>query len=151
MDDIASQYQSTRTWFEYANGQAYNSNGWAIAAAFAIFIYVMKDAKDRLMVGFGTVAAVFLVLFSGLTAAGWAKERDAAYSNLVQLEAGHRLIVSQDPTTAPQGRQRTGTFGSFPLDCTIYTITFLVAAGLACGGLFRCRSVGKREIAGEQG
>ncbi len=49
MDDLfTQQYNSTRSWFEYANGQTYNANGWAIAAAFAIFVYVMKDAKDPL-------------------------------------------------------------------------------------------------------
>jgi len=59
------QYEWTRDWFEYTNGKTYNSNGWAIAAAFAIFIFVMKDAKDKLLVRFGVGASVLLVVFRG--------------------------------------------------------------------------------------
>jgi hypothetical protein len=146
---FAKQYEWTRSWFEFTNAQTYNSNGWAIAAAFAIFIYVMKDAKDRLMVSFGTLSAAFLVMFAGATAAGWAEERDAAYKNLLQLEdTGHRLIVSQDPQNAPQGPQRTGDFGSRPLDVTIHWLMYGVAASFVVGGAIRWDSLSKRPSKG---
>jgi hypothetical protein len=44
VDDPVQYYDSTRSWFEYTNGQAYGGSAWAVGAAFAIFIYVMKDA-----------------------------------------------------------------------------------------------------------
>jgi hypothetical protein len=141
-----NEYELTRSWFEYTNGQTYNANGWAIAAAFAIFVYVMKDAKDRLLIVFGVAASVLLVVFAGLTAAGWANERDAAYDNLVRLETGHRLIVSQDPDhssrdPAKPQTQRPGTFGSWPLKLTLYVLTFAIAFALMLGGGYRFKSL----------
>jgi hypothetical protein len=148
VNDLAKQYEWTRSWFEYTNGQTYNSNGWAIAAAFAIFIFVMKDAKDQLMVWFGVGAAVLLVVFAGLTAAGWAGERDAAYENLIQLEAGHWAIVSQDPAQ-PSQTLRTGSFGSCPLKWTIDALTLGIAAGFLVGGWLRLRSLPRRGTLGQ--
>jgi hypothetical protein len=149
VNDLAKQYEWTRSWFEYTNGQTYNSNGWAIAAAFAIFIFVMKDATDKLLVRFGVGASVLLVVFAGLTAAGWASERDAAYWNLIHLETehppdekAHRLIVSQDPGKDSQ-TQRAGAFGWWPLKWTIYGLTFGIAAGFFVGGWLRLRSMPK--------
>ncbi len=87
----------------------------------------------------GIAAAALLVSFAGVTAAGWAAERDAAYKNLVQLETGHRLIVSQKPDSEPQ-TVRSGTFGAIALEDTIYVITFAVVAGFVLGGFLRARS-----------
>jgi len=90
---------------------------------------------------------VVLVVFAGLTAAGLASERVAAYWNLIHLETehppaekGHRLIVSQD-TGKDSQRQRTGAFGWWRLKWTIYGLTFGIAAGFCVGGRLRLRSM----------
>jgi hypothetical protein len=133
-------YEWTRSWFEYANQQTYGANGWAIAAAFGIFVYVMKDAADRLLVIFGVGAAVLLVVFAGWTAAGWGSERDAAFQNLLQLEDEHRPIVSQDPEGPPQQR-RAGTFGTRPISRTIKFLTGVIVLAFVVGGVLRFFSI----------
>jgi hypothetical protein len=141
MLDPATTYQKALDWFEYANGQTYGSNGWAIAAAFGIFIYVMKDAADRLLVVFGVGAAVLLVVFAGCTAAGCGKELDAAFQNLLRLEKQQEiLVVSQDPDAKDPAR-RSGSFGSIPIGNTIYLLTGCIAAGFVLGGWLRIRSI----------
>ena len=45
---LANQYEWTRSWFEFTNAQAYNSNGWAIAAAAKPTLNVMSRSLPTL-------------------------------------------------------------------------------------------------------
>ncbi len=137
-DDERRRYEWALAWFQFTHQQTYGSNAWALTAAFALFAYVLKDATGVTAVVVATVSAALLASFVGLTSSGWAKERDAAYRTLAEMEGQHGfLIVSRDPAHEVATARRRPALAPMPLHRIILLLMFVIVAGFVVGGAVR--------------